>query len=46
MTLAKAQENASYYDTHNAKFIAVTEDEQLCGFYEAKTPDQFWEIII
>lgn len=46
VTLAKAQENASYYDTHNTKFIPVTEDEQLCGFYEAQTPDQFWEIII
>ena len=46
VTLAKAQENASYYDTHNTTFVPVTEDERLCGFYEEQIPDQFWEIMI
>ena len=47
VTLAKAQDNAGYYDLHNQEFIPkFNEHHEIIGFYEVEDQAVIWEIIL
>ena len=47
VTLAKAQDNAGYYDLNNQEFIPkFNEHHEIIGFYEVEDQAVIWEIIL
>ena len=47
VTLAKAQDNAGYYDLENKEFIPKYDhNHEVVGFYEADDQTVIWEIML